>query len=244
MKGIGIDASGLPLCKVTFYSKIERGSSNELASLTLPYDAKKLMNTFANEIHHSKVIGAESGASQYQKSPPTKLNITFLLDDTIIDTPDQLLSRFMGDIETEDHIQTLLKFGTAVQGETHEPAYVTIQPLNMTLNHGAVGSFSGMLSSIQVESELVDNSGRRLKAKVHCSVVECLSEKEIKLKSGKSSPDLTHIIQYHSGDKVLNQAAAIYGSGQFVHQVALANRLPSIRRAPIGAQLIYPPLER
>ncbi|WP_440056284.1 CIS tube protein (plasmid) [Pseudoalteromonas sp. T1lg65] len=244
MIGIGENAAGSPLCKVTFYSKVERGSGNQLAELTLPYDAKSMQTSYANDIEKSQTIGAESGASQYQKSSPSKLSVTFLLDDTIIDLPTELVAKLSGDIETEKNIQTLLKYGTAVQGKTHEPTYVTFQPLNMTLNHGPSGAFNGMLCTTKVETELVDSSGRRLKAKVHCCVVECLSEKEIKLKSGKSSPDLTHVIQHQAGDSVLLRSASIYGNQQFVHQVAKVNRLASIRSAQVGAQILYPPLER
>ncbi|RJE76948.1 hypothetical protein BGP78_01490 [Pseudoalteromonas sp. MSK9-3] len=244
MSLLGSISPGVPMCDVTFFSKIERGNSNQIKKLTLPYDTKTLQTTYANDIVKSQAIGAESGATRYQKSSPSKLNITFVLDDTVIEDPTSLAAKLMGNIETEDNIQTLLKYGTAVQSETHEPAYVTIQPLNMTLNDGPNMSFSGLICSTLVETELVDNKGRRLKAKVHCCVVECLSEKEIKLKSGKSSPDLTHVIQHKAGRSVLSQSASIYGNPQFVHQVAKVNRLASIRGAEVGADILYPPLER
>lgn len=244
MKNNGITADGLPLCKITFYKKVERGAGNQLAELTLPYDANTLQSVYKNSVTNSQVLGAESGASQYQKSAPSTLKVTFLLDESVIETPDQLLQRALGDNTTESHIQTLLKYGTAVQGETHVPAFVTIKPLNMALNSGADGSFSGMFSELEVKNELVDSKGRRVKAQVSCCITECLSEKEIKLKSGKSSPDLTHVFQLKAGDKVLLQAARIYGSPQYVHQVAQANNLASIRHADVGQQITYPPLER
>ncbi|CAM4280277.1 hypothetical protein [Pseudoalteromonas ostreae] len=244
MLGIGLNSTGGPLCDVTFYSKIERGAGNQLEKITLPYDTKTLQTTYANDIVKSLAIGAESGATRYQKSSPSKLSITFVLDDTVIEDAASLADKMLGNIETENTIQTLLKYGTAIQSETHEPAYITITPLNMALNDGPNMSFSGMLCSTQVETELVDNKGRRLKAKVHCCVVECLPEKEVKLKSGKSSPDLTHVIQHQAGDSVLIQSAKIYGDQQFVHQVAKVNRLASIRSAEVGADILYPPLER
>lgn len=244
MKNNGITADGLPLCKITFYTKVERGAGNKIAELTLPYDSNSLQSSYKNNVTSSSVVGAESGASQYQKSAPSTLKMTFLLDDSVVETPNQLLQRVMGDNTTETHIKTLLKYGTAVQGKTHVPAFVTITPLNMALNAGADGSFSGMFSELEVKNELVDSKGRRVKAQVSCCLTECLSEKEIKLKSGKSSPDLTHIFQLKAGDKVLVQAAQIYGSAQFVHHVASANNLASVRRAEIGQQITYPPLER
>ncbi|MBD1583108.1 CIS tube protein [Pseudoalteromonas sp. S16_S37] len=244
MLGIGLNSAGVPLCDVTFYSKRARGAGNQLKKLTLPYDTKTLHTTYRNDIVKSRAIGAESGATRYQKSSPSQLTITFILDDTVIEDPASFTAKLLGEIETENTIQTLLEYGTAVQSETHEPAYVTILPLNMTLNDGPNMSFSGMICSTSVETELVDNKGRRLKAKVHCCVVECLPEKEMKLKSGKSSPDLTHVIQHKAGDSVLIQSAKIYGDQQFVHQVAKANRLASIRSAEVGASILYPPLER
>ncbi|KZN57735.1 hypothetical protein [Pseudoalteromonas luteoviolacea] len=243
-KSSGINASGLPLCKVTFYKKIERGDGNKLGELTLPYDPKSLNVTHQNHLVESKIIGSESGSARYQKSPTSILTIKFLLDDTIIETPGQLAMGESGETETEDSIQQLLKYGLAVQGETHLPAFVTIMPLNMVLNHGADGGFHGMLNDINVISELVNGKGNRVKAQVVCNVSECLSNKEIKLRTGKSSPDLTHVLQHKAGDSVIAQVTSIYGEPSYVHQVASVNKLASIRSADVGAEIIYPPLER
>ncbi|MBQ4839617.1 MULTISPECIES: hypothetical protein [Pseudoalteromonas] len=243
-KADGINASGLPLCKVTFYKKIERGNGNKLGELTLPYDPKSLNVTHQNYLIESKAIGSESGSARYQKSPTSILTIKFLLDDTIIETPAQLAMGISGETTTEDSIQQMLQYGLAVQGETHLPAFVTIMPLNMVLNHGADGGFHGMFNDINVISELVNAKGNRVKAQVECNISECLSNKEIKLRTGKSSPDLTHELQFKDGDSLVSEVTSIYGKANYVHQVASVNRLPSIRTASVGEYVIYPPLER
>ncbi|AOT08507.1 hypothetical protein [Pseudoalteromonas luteoviolacea] len=243
-KADGINASGLPLCKVTFYKKIERGDGNKLGELTLPYDPKSLNVTHQNCLKDSKAIGSESGSARYQKSPPSVLTITFLLDNTIIETPSQYAMTMSGETSTEDSIQEMLKYGLAVQGETHLPAFVTIMPLNMVLNHGADGGFHGMFSDINVITELVNSKGNRVKAQVVCNISECLSSKEIKLRTGKSSPDLTHELQFMDGDSLVSKVTSIYGKANYVHQVASVNRMPSIRSASVGEYITYPPLER
>lgn len=243
LTAMGLNLSGMPLCKLTFFKKIERGNGNKLEELTLPYDAEKLETSYSNHLEKASTIGAESGSSRYQSSPPSELKITFLLDDTIIDTPLDIQAQLTG-TTTENAIKTLLASAVSVQGETHEPAYVTVTPLGMRLVSGPTGGFSGMLCEIKVENELIDMFGNRLKAKVECCFTESLPEKEIKLKTGRSSPDLTHVLQNKAGDKLLTKAANIYGDVQFAHAVAAVNDLVSIRNLVVGEFTKFPPMER
>lgn len=238
----GKNSGGMPLCKLTFFKKIERGNGNKDGELTLPYDPNQMQSNYKNFLEDANTIGSESGSSRYLNSPSSSLKITFLLDDTIVDTPLDIAALAFG-TPTEESIQTLLS-KLSVQGKTHEPAYVTVSPLDMRLVNGASSGFSGMLSHIRVENEKVSESGYRVKAKVHCSFTECLPDSEIKLKTGRSSPDLTHVMLNKAGDKLLVKAAEIYGDVQFAHAVAEANGLSSVRQLTIGDNILYPPMER
>ena len=235
----------LPMMKVTGYSKIERGVGDAIGSVTLPYDPKNMESEFVNCICDHNTIGGESGESSFKKSNSSEIEVTFLLDDTTFSNivafglPNNLIPD-----SVDKSIKSLLKICHSVDGKIHEPPYLTLKPLSMPLVNTAAGGFSGRLMSLKIQNEIVDMLGNRIKAQVKCRFKECLSDKQIKSITGKSSPDLTHVFQVKTGDRLTSIANNIYGDAEFVSSVAEFNELDTIRKMNVGAFMKYPPMER
>ncbi len=244
LKSTGMNLSGTPLMEVSFFKKVEKGAGSLIEKIELPYDAESLNANVSANLLDVDIIGGLSGESYYQGLKSSDLRVTFLLNDTLIETPADLAKTASSSSSVDGVITKLLKYCSLVQSETHKPAFVTLVPLNQPLVGGPSGGFGGMLNHMKVVNELVDDSGSRLKARIECCFKEVLSPKEAAKKAGMASPDMTHVFQNKAGDKLVAQATEIYGSPQFSHKVAAANGLASIRRLNVGEYITYPPVER
>ena len=234
-----------PLMQLNSYKKIERGAANLTGTLYLPYDPQGMDSTFENCISEDTSISGESGSSSFKKAKSSDLKVSFLLDDTTYSNiVAYALPNMMIPDSADKIIKKLLDMCQAVDGVIHEPPYVTLKAFMMPMVNAVGGGFNGRLTSMTIKNEIVDLLGSRVKAKVDCTFKECLSDAQIKKQTGRSSPDLTHILQTLAGDRLTSKVNNIYGDPMYVYGVAKHNNLNSVRQLNIGEPLEFPPLER
>ena len=235
----------LPLVKITGYSDIKRGKSKEVASIIAPYDPASLTSVFNNVVKPSNGVGSESGYGAFSHSESSDLSLTLWLDDTTFDSPLAFnKSRSSISDSVDKTIEKLFTLCADVDGDTHQPFFVSVVPSKMPMVGGASGAFGGLLYKMVIKNEIVDSKGNRVKARVDLTFKECLSPKQIKKKTGRSSPDLTHILQTTASDTLANKVQNIYGDVSTIYAVAEFNQLNTIRQIKNGEYLKFPPLDK
>ncbi|NRD75156.1 peptidoglycan-binding protein [Shewanella sp. VB17] len=98
------------------------------------------------------------------------------------------------------------------------------------------------LTSFKVEYVLFKPDGTPLRAKVNLSFSGYMTNKEEALNSKRSSPDLTHVIEFKAGDTLPLLCHQVYQDGSYYMQVAKINNLASFRQITPGTKLFFPPL--
>jgi len=119
-------------------------------------------------------------------------------------------------------------------GDAHEP------PIVETIwgsNH-----FKGRLLSMDTKYTLFDIEGSPLRAEIQLEFVSYETMKVLESKANKHSPDLTHIIEFKSGDTLPNLCNKVYKDPSFYMQVARVNGLSSFCHIKPGTRLVFPPL--
>lgn len=102
--------------------------------------------------------------------------------------------------------------------------------------------FLGRLTSMDITYTLFSSSGVPLRATVSVSFDEYLSDQEQAALAKKSSPDLTHIIEFKAGDTLPLLCNKVYKDSSYYLEVARVNHLTSTRHIQPGTKLYFPPL--
>ena len=133
-----------------------------------------------------------------------------------------------------DRIQTLRKIVHDYDGEKHEPSVVRI----------LWGSFIfyGRLKSMTLNYTLFKPSGEPLRAEVDLAFVGTMGSKEEALRAKRSSPDLTHVVEFKAGDSLPLLCYQIYEDSAYYAAVARYNHITNFRAIKPGQKLIFPPL--
>ncbi|SHO54748.1 CIS tube protein [Vibrio quintilis] len=131
-------------------------------------------------------------------------------------------------------LKSLKKVTYDYRGSQHEPNKVKIFWGTLT--------FQGRLSSMSVSYTLFNSSGTPLRAKVSLSFKGYLSEEEKEAEAKKSSPDLTHLVEFKAGDTLPQLCEKIYRDSRYYPDVARVNHLASVRHIRPGTRLYFPPL--
>lgn len=119
-------------------------------------------------------------------------------------------------------------------GTIHEPHVVVISWGTLL--------FHGRLSSMSVNYTLFDTSGNSLRANVNLSFTSYQTEQEKQALAKKSSPDLTHIVEFKAGDTLPQLCQKIYNNSAYYIDVGRFNHLVSVRQIAPGTRLYFPPL--
>jgi LysM repeat protein len=137
-------------------------------------------------------------------------------------------------IDVNQQISAFKKVAYSYVGDKHEPNVVH-------LSWGTL-YFICRLTSFKVEYVLFKPDGTPLRAKLSLTFSGYMTNKEEALKSKRSSPDLTHVIEFKAGDTLPLLCQKVYQDGSYYMKVAKANNLASFREIKPGTQLFFPPL--
>ncbi|WP_076414635.1 peptidoglycan-binding protein [Shewanella sp. UCD-KL12] len=190
--------------------------SNFNHNYTIKYDNKK-----------NKSLGTSSSESKFAGYDAESVDFTTVIDGTgVIKTTKA--------IDVSKQISDLKQIVYNYVGKKHEPNVVNV--IWGTLY------FVCRLTSFKVEYVLFKPDGTPLRAKVSLAFSGFMTNKEEALKSKRSSPDLTHVIEFKSGDTLPLLCQQVYEDDSYYMQVARFNNLDSFRVIKPGTKLLFPPL--
>ena len=179
----------------------------------------------------SGAIGTINGEPKFTSSPPDTLDFDLIIDGTgVVNLP----IPGIGSPNVKTQIKQLKKIVYDYDGDKHSPNVVK-------LIWGSL-LFLGQMKSMKVDYTLFKMEGDPLRAKVTLSFGGFMTTEEQIKKMGKSSPDMTHYIEFSASDTLPGLCQKIYGNGGWYLEVARVNKLVSIRNIPAGTQLLFPPL--
>ncbi|MGX9460846.1 CIS tube protein [Shewanella sp. A14] len=183
---------------------------------SIKYDDKK-----------KKSLGKSSSELKFAGYDSETIDFTTILDGTgVVKTTKP--------VDVNQQIDAFKKVIYSYVGNKHEPNVVHI--IWGTLY------FVCRLTSFKAEYVLFKPNGNPLRAKLSLAFAGYMTNKEEALTSKRSSPDLTHIIEFKAGDTLPLLCQKVYQDGSYYLQVAKANNLASFRDIKPGTQLVFPPL--
>lgn len=177
---------------------------------------------------HKQSQGSIAPKTLFEGYDSEKLNFDILLDGTGVVEQKKVKT-------VNDQLNLLKKVTYSYNGKEHEP-------LPVKLTWGKTLSFKGRLTSMGVSYTLFDTSGNPLRATINLQFTQFWSEEEKQAMEKKSSPDLTHIVEFKAGDTLPQLCQKIYKDCSYYIDVARVNNLPNVRQITPGTLLYFPPL--
>lgn len=218
------------------YKKVERGFADKASpsKLELMFNPASFdeEHAVAYEAETRRAINSSAKPAKYAYSPPVKLKLVFVLDDTGVNYYFKLQHLFAASVRKQ--IETFKKLCWSMDGDTHEPHF-------LILRWGKF-AFNCRLEKLGITYKLFDKAGDPLRAELAVEFIKDESAATIARAEGKNSPDLTHVRIVKSGDTLPLLCKEIYGSSSHYLQVARDNGLDDFRSLTPGQQLSFPPL--
>ena len=104
--------------------------------------------------------------------------------------------------------------------------------------------FCGVFESLSIKFTLFRSNGIPLRATVSLSFVEDIDPVTVILKMNLLSSDLTHQRLTKDKDRLDLLCHYIYQDPRYYIEVAQANNLTSVRKLPVGVEMVFPPTEK
>ncbi|OWY38912.1 hypothetical protein CEK28_10310 [Xenophilus sp. AP218F] len=200
----------------------------------IPYQPGSLKLTLNNEQKETKVLGSTSKVA-YQGTPAATLTVTLLLYKVYYE--DWQAFQSGKGRAVKEQLKLLYESLYQVNGDTHQPSFVTVDWGEDLLLPYAGKKFRGVLTRADASEQHNDGKGTPTYIKVECSFTEIPPDVDAK----KNSPDLTHYRKVVAGDRLDYKTWQIYGDGSLTPQVARGNDLDSPRLIAPGQVLSFPP---
>jgi len=146
-----------------------------VGSILLPYEDKSMNVVLQNCIMAERTMSKKSNDTRFNGTEPAKLDMSFILNDSTYSNLIAYASPLnTGPDSVDNTINRLIELCYQPNGKdtNKQPNYLLIKPFNMPLLNTAAGGFRGQLSQMIIKTELVDNLGQRVKARVECNFVE------------------------------------------------------------------------
>ncbi len=140
----------------------------------------------------------------------------------------------VGSPDVKTQIQQLNSIVYKYDGNDHQPKHVRLLWGSLI--------FFGRLQSMSVQYTLFKPSGEPLRAKVKLAFSGFMSKEEEALKANRSSPDLSHVVEFKAGDTLPLLCYRIYKDSSYYLEVARINNLTHFRDIELGTKLHFPPL--
>lgn len=175
----------------------------------------------------TKVPGLSGQAPRFKYMQPGTLAFELLLDGTGV-VPDSDAR------SVSQRVEALHQVVYRYNGEKHEPNPVQV----------LWGSFLfyGRLESMSLDYNLFKPSGEPLRVRMDLSFIGTMTPAEEARAAGRSSPDLSHVVEVRAGDSLPLLCQRIYGDAAYYVDVARHNRIVNFRAIRPGQKILFPPL--
>jgi len=179
------------------------------------------------EFTEEAAAGGTGRSNAFSRDKGVSLKLSLLFDGTgaVPEMPTRAVADQIGDLR---------RLALQINGQTHAPNY-------LQLTWGTL-LFKGRMKSLQIEYTLFNPDGSPLRAKATAAFIGFRENLDGRAAQNLSSPDLTHLVKVMPGDTLPLMCWRVYGDSHYYPEVARVNGLSSIRRLPVGADLIFPPL--
>ncbi len=212
-------------CKVDDNGNItvEKDNSFEFTLNPSEYD-----HSYAIEYNKKEAVGQSGSDIKFSGVKPEKLKFSALVDGTGALGPDGGID----DVNTQ--LKNLRDIVYKYDGDKHEPSHVRV----------LWGSqiFFGRLDSMAVDSTLFKPSGEPLRSKVRLEFTSFMSKEEEAQRANRSSPDMSHLIEFRAGDTLPLLCYRVYRDSSYYLEVARFNDITDFRDIEPGRKLHFPPL--
>ncbi|MEM8487066.1 MAG: hypothetical protein AAF564_16050 [Bacteroidota bacterium] len=210
-----------------------------LPTFTVPINPEQLQHKLQVKNDKTTAAGNQGSATKYSFTLPEELKLDFVLDNT-----NTIHGNAYQGIGVPDQIDNLLKTVYNVHGPTHQPNYLKIGWNKKEVFGSNKTTFECRLKSLDINYVLFNSEGIPLRAKVSASFVAFIEDEKRVKEQDNQSPDLTHIRNALPGDALWRMTNEIYGSPDYVTQIARFNDLDSFRAIAPGADYQFPPFDK
>lgn len=199
------------------------------ASFEVMLNPSSYSHSYSIGYNKKDAIGQLGSDTKFSGIKPEKVSFDILIDGTgVVEGPDAAAS------DVKDQVKKLTDIIYKYDGSNHEPNHVRILWGNLI--------FFGRLESMSVEYTLFKPGGEPLRAKIKLSFSGFMSKEEEALRANRSSPDLSHLIEFKAGDTLPLLCYRIYKDCSYYLEVARANNITNFRDIKPGSKLHFPPL--
>ena len=170
-------------------------------------------------------MGLTKAQPRYKQTKPQDVNFDIVIDNTGV---------VPGSSDVATQIAQLKAVVYDFVGTNHEPNVVKLVWGNF--------SFTGRLTKMSVQYTLFKPTGDPLRAKVNIAFTDYTSAAQEAREAGKTSPDLTHLVEVKAGDSLPLLCYRIYKNSAYYLEVAKVNGIINFRDIKPGTKLNFPPL--
>jgi nucleoid-associated protein YgaU len=204
-----------------------------LPPLRIPINPNKYSRSFKVRYNDQKAAGSAGGSPLFDKIEKETVTFEFVFDATgVVPVAPGVVPAAPLGITLQ--IEALKAVTCAYDGSIHSPYF-------LKLVWGLL-LFKCRLQSLILSYTLFTPNGIPLRATATAAFLGYTDEYELRARTKKSSPDLTHVLTVEAGDTLPLLCDRIYGRSDYYPQVADANGLTGFRDLRPGMQLVFPPL--
>jgi len=198
----------------------------------LPVNPETYSQSFKIDLDERRGHGNQKTNPRFKSTKPEEFKIEFILDGTGVmegyHNPDKL--------NVHDQFETFKKVVYDMSGEIHRPHFLQISWGKLT--------FQCILKSLEANFTLFDKEGLPLRAKLNCTFLDFVAQKERTAKERTNSPDLSHVRLAKEGDRLDLMTYHIYKDSKYLLQIAKANGFTSLRNLKPGINIVFPPFDK
>ena len=220
--------------KIKAYKARGRSTADWIGDFEAMFNPESFSRKYAIQYGRGQGLNSSDQQATYSRSEPSDLKLKLVLDGSGVS--EMGILQLGPQQKVSDRIQEFLDLTFEMNGEIHEPNYLTVIWGDL--------EFSCRLESVDIAYTNFERDGTPLRAELEVSLISDIEAEKRMREESMSSPDLTHSRVVKSGDTLPLLTRQIYGSSAHYIRVAQANRLNNFRQLIPGQELIFPPLEK
>ncbi|NER12056.1 hypothetical protein GWK08_01260 [Leptobacterium flavescens] len=201
--------------------------------ISLPVNPESFTQNFKVELNQQQGQGNQGTNPDYKGTKPEELKLDFIFDGT------RTIEgyKYNGDDHSvKSELEIFMNTVYNMNGEIHRPHFLQVQWGNFM--------FPCILSNLDLNYTLFKPNGDPLRVKASTTFLNYVAQRERVARERRRSPDLTHVRQVKSGDRLDLMTHKIYKDSNYVTRVAKANGLTTFRKIKPGRELVFPPIDK
>ncbi|PLX01741.1 MAG: hypothetical protein C0594_12670 [Marinilabiliales bacterium] len=204
-------------------------------SFTAQFNPETIKHVMNIDYDTEQAIGSSGADVKYKQTRPEtlsfRLEFSKSFDASNVDGSNEDLTKAV-----INRVEDLKDVIFAYSGDIHRPYFIQLSWGDFT--------FKGQTTGIDVTYSMYDISGEPKRASIELSFIGSMDVQTRAKSENRSSPDLSHYIEFKDGDSLPVICNKIYGSPDYYLEIARINKLSNFRNIEPGRRLLFPPLEK